>query len=442
MGGSIAGLLTARVLSDFFRQVTIVERDVLPPGPGQRQGVPHGGHTHGLLAGGRAALERFFPGITQSLVEAGALRGDAVRDFRWFFEGDWLSRPDSGLDALFCSRPLLESIVRSRVLSLPNVRVREGSTVLGLASSDDGERVTGVRLPGGPIAADLVADATGRSSRTPQWLEQMGYEKPRREVVTVGISYTTRFFARSPGDLNGDLGIALPPTPKDKRGGVILAQEGNRWTVTLISHFGPGAPEDLDGFCEFARTLPSPDIYDVIRHAAPLGDASLWKFPSSVRTHYDSLSRFPDGYLVIGDALCSFNPIYGQGMSVAALEAAELHSVLADGAANPAGWFFARARKVIDIPWSIAVGSDLRMPDVLGQRSLTLRLMNRYISRLHRAAHTEPAVALAFNKVSNLLGPPATILHPGVVLRVIRGNLSRASRRAGTTFRHAVAHSG
>jgi 2-polyprenyl-6-methoxyphenol hydroxylase-like FAD-dependent oxidoreductase len=440
MGGSIAGLLAARVLSDFYQQVTIVERDAFPSGAAHRRGVPHARHTHGLLAGGHDVLERLFPGITLALIAQGGVSGDIVRDFRWFFEGGCLSRPASGWSALLTSRPMLEAEIRNRVLALPNIARRDHSAVERLAPCVRSHAVTGVYVDGELLPADLVVDATGRGSHTPHWLRQMGYESPREESVQIGLSYTTRFFERYAGDLGGDLGAIIPPTPHGKRGGVMIAQEGGRWAVTLLTHFGEGAPEDLAGFVEFARTLPAPYIYDVIRDAIPVGEAATIKFPASVRRHYEGLSRFPSGYLVVGDALCSFNPIYGQGMSVAMLEAAELQTLLAHQAENLAGWFFARASKVVDTPWSIAVGNDLRMPEAVGVRSPGLRAINWYISRLHRAAHADPLCTLAFHKVGNLLAPPASIMHPRIAMRVLRSSLMRPSGRTGAApYRTAAA---
>jgi 2-polyprenyl-6-methoxyphenol hydroxylase-like FAD-dependent oxidoreductase len=419
IGGSMAGLLAARVLSDYYRHVTVLERDALTVGRESRRGVPQGRHTHGLLAGGRQALETLFPGLSQQLVADGAVPGDIVGDSRWFVEGACHSRFPSGLQGLLMSRPFLEGAVRERVRQLPNVQFRDNQAVSSLTTSADKSRVTGVRIGDEILAADLVVDTAGRGSHSPQWLEEMGYPKPEEERVEVGLSYTTRLFRRDPRDLDGDLAVIIPSTPSGKHGGVMIAQEDGRWTVTLISHFGPAAPADLEGFIEFARGLPASYIYEVVRNAEPVGEAIGYRFPASMRRRYEKLTRFPQGYLVMGDAMSSFNPIYGQGMTVAALEALELHSTLADGARNLSRRFFARAAKVVDIPWSIAVGNDLRMPEATGPRTLGLRLINAYLAKLHKAAHRDPEVTLAFHRVANLMAPPASILHPRIVLRVL-----------------------
>jgi len=434
-GGSLAGLLAARVLADSYQRVTVVERDGLGAAIECRRGVPQGRHTHGLLAGGRQALEKLFPGISAQLLAAGAIPGDIIGEGRWFLEGSYHCRFSSALIGLLMSRPFLEAIVRERVRQLPNVEFRDNQEIRGLLMSPCKSRVAGVELRGETLSADLVVDASGRGSQTPRWLEEIGYPKPIEERVEVALAYTTRSFRRRRGDMRGDLAIIIPPTPAGKRGGVMLAQEAERWTVTLVSHFGAGAPVDLNGFIEFSRSLPAPDIYEGIRGAEPLGEAAVLRFPASVRRRYEKLKRFPLGYLVIGDAMSSFNPIYGQGMTVAALEAVELQATLAEGKADLARRFFRQAAKVIDIPWSMAAGNDLRMPEATGRRTWAVRVLNAYMSKLHQAAHHDPAVALAFHKVGNLLAPPPAVLDPRIAARVLWGNLR--TRRAPAGFAQA-----
>ncbi len=437
IGGSMAGLLAARVLADQYQRVTVVERDALAESRENRRGVPQGRHTHGLLAGGRQVLETLFPGISRQLVDAGALSGDIIGDSRWFMEGACHCRFSSGLEGLLMSRPFLESAVRERVRRLKNVRFMDNCEVKELVPSPDNRRVVGLRIAPNTgleetLDSCLVVDTAGRASHSLQWLEAMGYAKPEEERVAVALSYTTRWFRRCASDLDGDVAIIIPPTPAGKRGGVMIAQEDGRWTVTLISHFGPGAPPELSGFTEFAQSLPAPYIHEVVRRAEPIGEAATAKFPASLRRRYEKLVRFPDGYLVMGDAMSSFNPIYGQGMSVAALEAMELNAVLAEGTANLARRFFARASKVVDIPWSMAVGNDLRMPETTGPRTLGVKAINAYLARLHKAAHFDPVVTLAFHRAGNLLAPPQSVMHPRIALRVLWGNLRPRGRQRQT----------
>ncbi len=429
IGAGMGGLLAARVLSERFREVVVLERDVLPPIGEHRRGVPQGRHSHGLLASGGQVLETLFPGLTGRLIAEGAVTGDIVRDARWFHEGGCLARPASGLHGIMLSRPLLEGAVREEVRRIPNIRLREQCDVVGVVSPNN--RVAGVRLPSETVAADLVVDSSGRAASSTAWLQELGYDAPPEERVEVGLAYTTRLFRRKSSHLDGDLAAIIPPTPAGKRGGVMLSQEGGRWTVTLISHFCAAAPGDLAGFIEFTRGLPAPFIHEVVSDAEPVGDFASARFPASIRRRYERLKQFPDGYLVFGDAICSFNPIYGQGMSVAALQAMELRAELPGGLAGLALRFYKRAARVVDIPWSIAAGNDLRMPEASGPRSAAVNLINWYMAKLHRAAHHDDALAIAFHRVANLLAPPPSVMHPANVLRVLRGHLRNNRKDAG-----------
>lgn len=428
LGASMAGLLTARVLTDHFARVTLIERDMLPTGPDHRRGVPQGHHTHGLLASGRDVLDRLFPGFSDELIAKGALPSDVLADCRWVFEGAPLARPRSEMKGLMCTRPFLEAAVRARVLALPRVTVRTGCHAASLLSEAGSGRVTGVRLQSGePITANLVVDATGRGSHAPQWLRDMGYDAPIEERVDVGLSYVTRFFKREPHHLNGDLAAIIPPTPEGKRGGVMVAQEGHRWTVTLIAHFVEPAGGDLDSFRAFTRQLASMDIHDVVSRAEPLDDAISARFPASVRRRYETLTKWPEGLLVTGDAICSFNPIYGQGMSVSALEAVALGDVLAAGHERIGTRFFTRAARIVDGPWTTAVGNDLRMPEAVGPRSTIGKIINAYVARLHRAAHTDEELSRRFMRVANLLDAPPALFAPSAVWRTLRPGRREAS---------------
>ena len=428
IGGSMAGLLAARVLTDHFEQVTIVERDTFPAVGENRRGVPQGKHTHGLLAGGARVLDQLFPGFTREIAAAGALPGDIASTCRWFHGGGYLARPASGLEGILASRPLIEGIVRQRVLALPRVRVLQGQEAVGLLSQHS--HVTGVELSGGVrLDADLVVNCCGRASHGPDWLKKLGYEQPRTERVEVAIGYTTRLFRRRPEHLDGDLAAIIAPNPQNRRGGVMLAQEHDRWTVTLLSYFGNYAPSDLAGFRHYAHSLECPDIAHVLDHAEPIGEALTMRYPASVRQRYEELTRFPRGYLTFGDAICSFNPIYGQGMTSAAMQAKALGECL--GSADLARDFFRRAAAVVDIPWGIAVGADLRIPETVGPRTAMVKFINWYIGKLHVAAHHDGNLAIAFHRVANLLAPPASLLTPAMAWRVWRGQHSAPPARMG-----------
>jgi 2-polyprenyl-6-methoxyphenol hydroxylase-like FAD-dependent oxidoreductase len=423
VGGSIGGLLAARVLSERCTTVTLVERDVLPEDAAQRRGVPQGRHAHGLLSRGREVLEELFPGLTDELLGRGVPARDLQSGFRWVNAGHLLRPAPSGLLGLGVSRPLLEATVRGRVRALPNVEFREGTDATGLTATPDGGRVTGLRVlardrDGGEqvLPADLVVDASGRGTRGPQWLATLGYPGPVVEQLPIGLAYASRSYRR---DADGPDGAAVAGTAAVPRGGVMIAQEDDRWIVSFGGILGDAPPLDDAGYTAFAATLPSPVIHEVIREAEPLSDPVRFRFPASTRRRYERLGRLPEGFLAFGDAISSFDPVYGQGMSVAALEALALRRCLADGTDALPRRFFAAAARIIDGPWDISAGGDLRFPGVAGRRSAKVRMVNTYLERLHAAAERDPRVGRAFLRVVNLVDPPQALLHPRTAGRVL-----------------------
>lgn len=427
LGGSLAGLLAARVLAEAYRQVVVVERDDLAATGTHRRGVPQGRHVHGLLARGQQGLDELFPGLTAGLVAAGAAAGDMLADTRLCFSGHRLGRADSGLLVLCASRPFLEGHVRSRVRAMPQVTFVDRCDVVGLATTPDRRRVTGARLfrraDGSAeevLAADLVVDATGRGSRTPVWLETLGYPRPQRDQVRIGLGYATRTYRLRGDALAGDLAVITAATPPYPRAGALQAIEGGRAMVTLAGILGDHPPTDPEGFLDFARTLQFPDIHRAISDAEPLDDPVPFRFPASVRTRYERLARCPDGLLVLGDAVCSFNPIYGQGITVAVQEALTLRSHLRRGVRPTPRHFFRDISRVVDVPWEMGAGGDLSFPDVPGRRTPKVRLVGAYLARLHAAAADDPGLAVAFLRVAGLVAHPGSLLRPGTVWRVLR----------------------
>ena len=272
------------------------------------------------------------------------------------------------------------------------------------------------------IGADLVVDASGRGSHSPAWLDALRYAKPREEGVQVQIGYMTRLYRRRPEHLPGKQAVVMAGCRPGWRFGVILAQEDDRWIVTLGGYLGDRPPADEAGYIEFARSLPKPEIFGVIKDADSLTPLAPYHFSANLRRHYEELRRFPEGLLVFGDALCSFNPVYGQGMTVACTEALALQECLVAGSQGIARRFFQAASKLIDIPWQMAVGSDLQHPAVTGKRTAQIRFINWYLAKLFQAAQHDAVLATRFLEVANLMKPPPSLMAPGIALRVWKGS--------------------
>ncbi|WP_033774789.1 FAD-dependent oxidoreductase [Salinispora pacifica] len=436
MGASMAGLLAARVLAEAYERVVVVDRDQVLGVRESRRGTPHTRHAHGLHARGHLIFEELFPGLTDELRAAGVPTGD-LGEMRWYFDARELRPAHTGLLSVTALRPVLEEHVRARVTALPNVRIREHCDVLRLETNAGGERVQGIRVRDANgrgdeelIEADLVVDTTGRGSRTPSWLARLGYERPLDERMKIGLAYTTRLYRSRPEMFDGVQSINPVASPAHPRGAFFGQVGPDLCILSLTGILGDRPPTDPEGFLEFCRTLPVPEVFEAVKDAEPVDDPVCFTFPASVRRRYERLSRFPDGLLVLGDAVCSFNPVYGQGMSVAALEAMQLREHLRSPAAPEPRRFFADLARIIDVPWDISAGGDLDFPEVEGDRPLKIRVANAYLGRLRYAATRDAQVTDAFMRVAGLMDPPQALMRPGIALRVLRHSLRRSSSGA------------
>jgi 2-polyprenyl-6-methoxyphenol hydroxylase-like FAD-dependent oxidoreductase len=418
VGAGITGLSTARILSDHFSDVTILDRDELPGGGQPRKGVPQGRHAHALLGGGAKAIEELFPGITEELVADGA----ALVEFN---EGSWHQAGGFRAPSLIerrvvsASRPFIEAAIRRRVAGLPNVSIAGGMAVETLLYG--GGRVSGVRAFDGTTSlelyADLVVDCSGRSSRASLWMEDIGFRAPEVVEVRCDVHYCTAIVPRLDGDLAGEFAIVIESPPHGKRAGFLLPIEDDRWIVTITSCFGAEAPKDPEGFLAMAARLPSHEIYDLLRKAGPIDAVAVHRMVTSKRRRYEKLTEVPAGLVVLGDAICSFNPVYGQGMTSGVLQAVELGACLDDADIDEqlVRRFYRRAAKVIASPWKIAVGNDFAYPECTGRKPVGTDLVNRYLHRVLLAAQVSPEVNTAMLLVQNLMAPPSTLFRPRLV---------------------------
>ena len=438
LGASMGGLLAARVLADFYRTVTVVERDVLPRDPVNRRGVPQGRHPHALLGRGVAIIAELFPGFFDQLVADGAVKwddGDLSR-FWSTFGGHLMVRsatvPDPvSLVDYHVSRPLLEFSVRREVLAIPNVEFLEDHDVVGLTVDRDRNRITGARVvrhgDDGEtlLAADLVVDATGRGSRTPLFLEEFGYGRPPVDELEVRIAYAT-MPVRVPRGMLRELVLTVHPVPSRPTTFAMFAGEDDTYLVLGGTVGGQEPPADRAALLDFIAEFAPRHALAAVRAGEPLGEVTHYRIPSNRWRRYDKLARTPDGLLVFGDAICSFNPIYGQGMTIAAIEAETLRNCLRSGDLNLPQRFFGESAKKIQVAWRTAVGSDLALPQVQGRRSLATRIVNTYMDRVLTATETDPAVAQQFFRVAWLLDAPTRLLYPSVVLRIAKALITGA----------------
>jgi 2-polyprenyl-6-methoxyphenol hydroxylase-like FAD-dependent oxidoreductase len=434
IGASMAGLCAARVLADRFTAVVVVDRDTLGDDPTPRRLVPQGRHPHLLLTAGARLLDEWFPGLTAELYAAGAVELDLCRDFLWHQAGGTQRRPASSLIGPSMSRPLLERTVRRRVNALPNVDIRAGVNVRGLSIDDQATRVIAVQVgEGDEIPADLVVDATGRRAHTVDWLAASGYSAPPTTVVEVDTRYVTRVFRRNESPARDWKAAAVIGEPETKRLAMLLPMEGERWILSIAGLNGEVPPTDDAEALAYVREFDSPVIADLIAHGEVIGEPVTHRFPANQRRHVERLRRYPLGWVLLGDAVCSFDPIYGQGMTSAAQQADALGRALdRHGAVSRAfaKQYFRAAARIVNIPWSIAVGGDFAYPDTKGRKPFGTDRLNRYMDRVIQAGQHDDHVVIRLNEVVTLVRRPPALLAPSFVLRVLaRGRgIDRARR--------------
>jgi 2-polyprenyl-6-methoxyphenol hydroxylase-like FAD-dependent oxidoreductase len=434
LGASMGGLLAARVLADFYDRVTVVERDVLPSDPVNRRGVPQGRLIHAVQARGTQILDELFPGFVDDLKAKGveSWEGDLSK-LHFAFAGHQMVRSGRAPNPaviFFPSRPVLEWNVRRRVLEIANLMLLEGHDVVGLTATPSRDRVTGARVVDRAadrettLSADLVVDATGRGSRTPVFLEELGYGRPSEDELMVHLAYACQLVRITSGAVQEHM-IALFPEPGRPRMFGLIRYENDTCMFGVGALAGLEPPRQRPDMLRFAADLAPAHVLEAIRTAEPLGEVVHHRVPSNRWRRYDKMRRTPDGLLVVGDAVCSFNPIYGQGMTVAAIEATVLRDCLRRGDRDLSRRFFRRSARKIRVAWQTTVGSDLTLPEVVGPRPISMRITNAYLERVMTAAETDPVVAGQFMRVTTMVDSPIRLLRPSMLLRSMRAKRGR-----------------
>ena len=460
LGGSLAGLMTARVLADHFAHVTLIERDVYTENCETRRGIPQANHVHGLMLRGRQVLEQFFPGLQDEMIADGAPLVDMCNEVAWYTRAGWGVRFPSELKVLTFTRPMLDLYVRRRVSTIPNVRIMDNTDVLGLVPGATKDQLAGVlicprntdadRRVAQQLRADVVVDTTGRASRAPRWLSDLGYETPEEIVIDANLGYASRLY-RIPDNFNADWTCTFVQAapPERKRGALLFKVEGNRWLVTLVGGGGDHPPSDELGFLAFARSLPIFTIFDAISGAEPLSPIKTHRATQNRLRRYER-TELPDNFLLLGDAVCAFNPVYGQGMTVASLGVLTLQNTLREqqqlhGNGSLKGLsrrFQKRLAKINQAPWMMATGEDYRYPETKGgSPGLMAKFMHRYMDQVLRLATKSVPVRRVLLRAFSMLIPPTALFHPRIVFRVLvhglYGSVKIDLHRSGQSVAHS-----
>jgi 2-polyprenyl-6-methoxyphenol hydroxylase-like FAD-dependent oxidoreductase len=418
VGASFAGLFAAAAIARAGAEVTLLERDRLSDHAEPRPGVPQGVQPHILLHRGLVSVEDLLPGLERNVLDRGGLRLDTGK-IPWLSLHGWSPTNLPSYDILSVSRPVLELVVRRRVLELPGVSLRDGFRVSGLDEAADSWEVRS--STGESVFGDVVIDASGRGSRLSHWLTELGYPVPEPESIGAKLGYASRRY-QGPEAPPLDAGLVIVATPESPLGSTILPIEDRQWLV-LAAGYGERRPSrDPSQFVDFLSSLRDPAAADFVSYLQPLGDVAVYRQTENRRIPYARAANWPRGLLVTGDALSAFNPIYGQGITVAAMQAELLGKVIGQtNTTRSTRRLQRRLLAVTALPWSIATSEDLRQPTASGRQTAGHRLLNRWTDRIDRLAVAgDPACAAALTEVYHLVGAPRLLFSPRVVATVMR----------------------
>ena len=421
IGASTTGLFAAAAAAGSGRSVTVLEKDDLPSGPVPRPGVPQGEQPHVFLHRGLVAAEQLLPGFRDDLLSVGAVAFD-TSDMAWLGEQGWADRTSRSFEVVSASRPLLEATLRRRVVGLPDLQIVSGRPVVGLETAGTGWTVR--TADGGEFDADLVIDASGRNSRLAVWLGDRLSGVVRTTEIDARVGYATRRYRGDP-QIGSIPGVLIASTPTTPRGGLAISVEDGHWLIGALGVGDDRPPRDLAGFEAFLATLRDPALARMAQRLQPAGDVHVHRQTANRRRHYDERSDWPDDVVVMGDAFCAFNPVYGQGIAVGACEAVlvrdAINSGMTPGAARRLLRQFAR---LVALPWSVATASDLQYPTCQQSPTRLGALQDNWARQLEKlSVHGNTRAAVARASVYHLMAPPRRLLHPALIWAALSANL-------------------
>jgi 2-polyprenyl-6-methoxyphenol hydroxylase-like FAD-dependent oxidoreductase len=429
VGAGMAGLMAACVLSKFFTSVMIIERDTLPSEPALRRGVPQGAHVHTFLGFTVEAMERLIPGVMDELYAAGAVKIRRNLDI-WFHDhfGPTETR-DVGILTPSVTRPLVEHVVRRQVLTSPNIHLRDATRLLGFEAASTG-RVTGVSIRPDDgeqesLDADLVIDASGRASRLPRWLAGQGFGAVPVQELEISMSYTSGLFRATAENRADDKACLMLPIPPATRASYLTPVDGDVWLATMYGRAGDNAPNDYEGFVEWSRGLAHPVIHDWLSRAVLVGKLHTYGIRHATWHRYDRMATFPDGVLMIGEAFTSFNPTFGQGISLAANQALSLQDALASQVAKGSNHkglsraYFDGCLALNMTGWTVMETVDLLYPSTKGERPDDLEERWRVNGAIRALAQKDPEILKLAARVTHLLEPPTALRTPAILERAL-----------------------
>ncbi|MGE7632652.1 FAD-dependent monooxygenase [Bacillus paramycoides] len=428
IGGSIAGKLAAKALSTTFKEVIILEAGERWNGIDPRKRVPQSNHPHVLLKGGEKAIEELFPNITNELIEAGSIVNNFTRDLKWHQFGLWKQPFIGEVHMIQQSRPMLESHIQNRIEQVSNITTKYEILVEALQVDEKRNKVYGVKakcLEKGTqeeIHADIVVDASGFGSKSIGWLRAYDIEV-KEEKVRIDLFYATRMFRLKEDETLDYCNLLMSPSfPENPYGVLIQTIEDNRYFVTFSGYANEKAPRTDDEFYNFAENLSIPNVTDFLNKAEAITDIKTYKIPYQVRRRFDLVNNLPEGLLVVGDAQCRFDPVFGQGVSVAAMEAHQLQVLLQGRKQLDKTFtqqFYKKAANIIETPWDMTTTEISRHPQLKRELTMKQKFQLWYTKQIYRLSASDSDVYIRLVRVMNLIRSPFHLFHPKVLLAVL-----------------------